>query len=622
MENNESKRRKEFCFLIAKFLQKLYPEIGQMFINECEKNHLFPSSIFLNSVSYDQLSTLMYPTISSNQLMDLLKSNSENYDQSFLRPLVLKKMPIKQIIKSFQPVKRIIGHTFIIYCLSIDKTSQILITGSDDSLVKVWKLPELALINSYVDHGNVITNVEIHPSNLFFASSSSDGIVCVFSLITGILKVKKKLPSEINDLHFSQCGKYISASTKKNGLYLWIFDDFLQNKPEYIKWYKSDSKDVWWVQFTPFSNFMFFVTQTNDIYCCHIPSKQIKLIFHSDNNIASLRMNHKLPLKIISAVERNSFFYVLMNSEKKDSFFTKIVKIDIGNGQNTIDVCWNCDESLIIALTKNSGIYAWNAESLTLTYHIDNSNYLRNSRRLSINPVMPYNVFVVNKDFLCSFWDLSIAPVKSYKVSSLTDQHISIDIDSSDDESDEEINDNQNDSSNSNIFQFNFMPTTNEQNCIEPISTYTIYFKIESISWSPNGEFIVCSDNLQGFTIFIRKTGKVNIQTEHQFLLKEKNKYENARIQFSRRLEIEASGQANANSNLQNQQLQQTNVNDQSAFLEIDDEQNILVDSESNPLVPQPRRWKLHQINLRVKKNEVPKDIIKYESSLENVFTK
>lgn len=68
MEAKEIKLNKEICFLIAKFLQKLYPEIGQMFIKECEKNQLFPSSIFLDSVSYDQLNTSIYPSIPSNQI--------------------------------------------------------------------------------------------------------------------------------------------------------------------------------------------------------------------------------------------------------------------------------------------------------------------------------------------------------------------------------------------------------------------------------------------------------------------------------------------------------------------------------------------------------------------------
>lgn len=54
----------------------------------------------------------------------------------------------------------------------------------------------------------------------------------------------------------------------------------------------------------------------------------------------------------------------------------------------------------------------------------------------------------------------------------------------------------------------------------------------------------------------------------------------------------------------------------------IDDLQNILVDAEWNPLIPQPKRWKLHQINLRIKKEAPSSDIVNYESTLARIFRK
>lgn len=619
MEKEETRLNKEIFFLIAKFLQNSYPELAKVFIRHCEDHHLFPSSVFFNSPSYDQLNNSIYPMIPSNQLIDLLLTASKRYDNpSFLRPLVFQKIPVIQNNKRFLPVKRMLGHTFIVYCLPIDKTSQILITGSDDSLVKVWKLPELSLINTYLEHEDVITNIEIHPSNQYFASSSEDGIICIYSLITGILKYKKKLPSSINDIQFSPCGKYLSVSTKENGLFIWIFDDFLSNKPEYRKWSDSNrAKEMWWNRFTPNSTLSIFATSLNDVYAYHITQKRTKFIYHSPIEINSICINHKLPLKILCILHHSSYFLVFTQFNNY-SLFNKKIKLDLGVGHRIVDVQFNCDETLIIALTKYSGVFAWNAESLTITYHIKNTSYLRKCHLFVVSPINPYFIFVANKEHVCSFWDISKFPSQCNLSASLSNQIHSDNI--NEDVINNEINNSENE--NGAISQTNNLFLIKDKNEAMPLYSYTLYFKLASISWSPNGEYIIGSDDLQGFTLFIKSTGEINIKTEHQFLLKEKDKFDKAQAIFERQEEIEATNGELEISDTPNQQDENEDDQTHTYSQRIDDLQNILVDAEWNPLIPQPKRWKLHQINLRIKKEAPSSDIVNYESTLARIFRK
>ena len=80
--------KKELFFLVAKYLKQEFPAIGEEFIKECEqKKKLFPSCVFSTDPSFDGLDS----------------------------------------------------HSL---------TSQILISGADDFLIKIWKIPELNLIST------------------------------------------------------------------------------------------------------------------------------------------------------------------------------------------------------------------------------------------------------------------------------------------------------------------------------------------------------------------------------------------------------------------------------------------------------------------------------------------
>ena len=78
------------------------------------------------------------------------------------------------------------GHlTFPVYCVAFDQTSQFVITGSDDKLVKVWHARYAQLVFTLRGHHGEITDLAVSPDNSVVASASIDKEVRVWNLATG-----------------------------------------------------------------------------------------------------------------------------------------------------------------------------------------------------------------------------------------------------------------------------------------------------------------------------------------------------------------------------------------------------------------------------------------------------
>ena len=74
------------------------------------------------------------------------------------------------------------GHRFVIYCITFDKTGQYIITGSDDSRVKIWSVLTGFLAAVCRGHQAEITDLAVSSDNSIFASCSIDSTIRVWSL--------------------------------------------------------------------------------------------------------------------------------------------------------------------------------------------------------------------------------------------------------------------------------------------------------------------------------------------------------------------------------------------------------------------------------------------------------
>ena len=164
----------ELYFIIAKLLNERFPDIGDVFTRECEKKHLFPSQVFTKNPSFKTLNDKILDKIPNDYLAQLIrlscpkdqKSPSLFFQQKQqIQPpkpadIITHDLNYCDPLPIIQPFQRISGHFDKCFCVAIDGTSQILITGADDNMIKIWKIPELILIKSHTRiHTKEITEI-------------------------------------------------------------------------------------------------------------------------------------------------------------------------------------------------------------------------------------------------------------------------------------------------------------------------------------------------------------------------------------------------------------------------------------------------------------------------------
>ena len=74
------------------------------------------------------------------------------------------------------------GHTSTAFCLAFDPKGERIFTGADDCLVKVWDSSSLYLLRSLRGHRSEITDLDVHASGKYLASSCNDHTVRVWAL--------------------------------------------------------------------------------------------------------------------------------------------------------------------------------------------------------------------------------------------------------------------------------------------------------------------------------------------------------------------------------------------------------------------------------------------------------
>ncbi|OHS98323.1 hypothetical protein TRFO_08888 [Tritrichomonas foetus] len=627
--DNDHRQEKELCFLIAKFLKSKFPELASRFIDECEKSKMFPSSIFCNAPNYNQLDQSLYPSIPVNHLINLLKlppverfnaSSWNSNNISLLRPIYRQTLPNKSDLSLFRPIIRMVGHFFVPYCLAIDKTSQILISGSDDGKVKVWQMPDMNLLQSYTLSKGGITEILVHPSNSYFCFSDDKGVFVTVSIRTGLVKRKiDNLGEGINAFKFSSCGKFVAISTKSAKIYIWKFNELLDNKNCFCC-FQVKTTSTWWLEFTPGGSFLVFVGGDLKIYIFSLSKMKGELVYESPaDDISSITINKRPPYSLICVesntdsltllktnldstkphISNNSLTATTINNNNMNLNNGNSVNLNIEFGYrfddeldsfdvkgyndeewsqmandvskllnqkvtlnlttaNLVDARWNCDESLIIVLTRNA-LYAWQSPTKTNTYtqpdshedsqeensqndrqdahikkagnfrlmhKIEHKYLLSHCSALELHPTKPLIAFVACVEGTCSIWDITLQ---------------------------------------------------------KELATIELCQSPTCITWAPDGSYISAADYCCGITV-IAASLQTNVKSAQQFLACE---FDN----------------------------NDTESNDEVEDEEFQDE--MILDATGNPLMEQPKRMRLMQIRTSVVQQMPSKVAVEFETTLD-----
>lgn len=141
-----------------------------------------------------------------------------------LQPLTLRLLP-----NAFRRIKRLIGHHAIVFATIFDHSSQLLVSGSDDHLIKIWSTDDAYLQHTLRGHDSNITDIVRHPTQPIIVSASSDSTLRVWDVTTGAaLYVLDGGSKEVNAVHFSPCPDrpYLVAGGADGTVRIWNADNF------------------------------------------------------------------------------------------------------------------------------------------------------------------------------------------------------------------------------------------------------------------------------------------------------------------------------------------------------------------------------------------------------------
>lgn len=416
----------ELYFLIAKLLKSEFPSIGELFIRECQEHKLFPSLVFNDHPSFDQLEKTSLPDIPNDQLVKLIQLSCPhsqypslffNASRTLSKPslatcLSAHIFPKVSPLHGMTPQIRVVGHTLSVYCLAFDVTNQLLITGSDDDFVKVWNYSSNTLLESFHKHSDEISDVQVHPSNGFFAVSSLDCSISVISLLDFSVIITKELDSKVHIIRFSPDGKYMAAALEEGNVKILT----TPTCDEFYTIPSPNKKAVAWLSFSPGGEFLAFAADPCDLVIFSMSTFKTEQICHE----------HTQPPEFIS-FSRNSCKQIISCSYQENC--VKLLEFDPitakwavgpkgdlviphqnGHRAKVFRASFNCDDSNIVAISKNS-ISCWDTQTKNLINTASNEIFTEHCTSLAMHPYIPNIAFIGCKSGRASIWDTNLGEV-------------------------------------------------------------------------------------------------------------------------------------------------------------------------------------------------------------------
>ena len=199
--------------LVAQYLQTRFPETFSAFVREADAHRALPTSIFSKRLSQEQLEQML-SVLPQNELVSLTSQAFPRVVEPVDRKLTLSDQMLHGFDcgrrESFDSRSEVYGHEDRVFCAVFDQTGQILITGSDDETVKVWKVPSLELLWECDMMNGAISNISVHPGNELCAVSSLDQCVRIFRF-PDFQMIKAIEVHKCTWAAFSRTGKYLAA---------------------------------------------------------------------------------------------------------------------------------------------------------------------------------------------------------------------------------------------------------------------------------------------------------------------------------------------------------------------------------------------------------------------------
>ncbi|ETO26853.1 WD-40 repeat-containing tyrosine protein kinase [Reticulomyxa filosa] len=128
---------------------------------------------------------------------------------------------VAEYAPNYKQLQIMLGHTANILCVRFSPDSKYLVSSSEDKTIQLWEIAKAKLIRTFRGHLASVHLVTFSPSGDTIASAASDASIRIWK--TKSRKAIKQIKSgpKVTDIHFSQDGRFIVASSKDGKIRAW-----------------------------------------------------------------------------------------------------------------------------------------------------------------------------------------------------------------------------------------------------------------------------------------------------------------------------------------------------------------------------------------------------------------
>ncbi|WP_392477282.1 hypothetical protein [Nostoc sp. C110] len=184
--------------------------------------------VFVINTSLTALSGSSENNTELDRLVSALKAGKE------LKKLSIGTIPgtrlkvISELSKAIQgitEINRIEGHDKTITALSFSSDSKMLVTGTEDGMVKVWSIPEGKEIKTIKAHNGSVTSFSFSPDGKMLATASKDKTVKIWSFPDGReINTLKGHKGSVSFVSFSPNSKLLATASEDKTVKIWSLD--------------------------------------------------------------------------------------------------------------------------------------------------------------------------------------------------------------------------------------------------------------------------------------------------------------------------------------------------------------------------------------------------------------
>ncbi|EDO38859.1 predicted protein, partial [Nematostella vectensis] len=321
--------------------------------------------------------------------------------------------------------RRILGHLSAVYCVLFDRTGQCIITGADDSLVKIWSTKDGRLLATLRGHNGEVSDIAINYENTLVAAGSCDKLIRVWSLQTtypvavlqghtGMITSLQFCPSPASD------ARYLMSTGGDGTVCFWKFNpaNYLFD-PKPLRFIEKSRPGTQMVcsSFSPGGSFLVAGSTDHIIRIYQMspgpPERIAELDVHSDH-VDSIQFNHTGE-KFLSGSRDGTARIWFFKRSKWEHILLDITRT-LPGGQETqvvADKCLNChmfqvawdlwDRHVVTAINDHT-LKVWEAETGALIHVLQGHH--DEMFVLEAHPTDPHIFLSAGHDGLVILWDL------------------------------------------------------------------------------------------------------------------------------------------------------------------------------------------------------------------------